>query len=287
MATTTHTPHEQTAAGPVPVETAAGPVATRTGGGARRHRSRAALVPAAVDLSTLDFSLVVPGGGPEFAPAPLRRTGISSGSHLQEVPPVGSWAAQGACRHRTELFFPVRGQRPQAALDLCAQCPVVEPCLAYGLDHAAQLGVLGGMTVEERRRVRSATKAAIRAARGTDGYPLLAVLADLARHPVRTWGEIARGDADTVVQLAFELGAGWHALPPGRWEFDVELGDGPALRARLVERDVSMAFRIDDPAISGEHIDDPDPDDDTDETDDVGEDPGAATAEIEEQFAVG
>lgn len=203
-------------------------------------------VPAAVDLSDMTFALVVPGGGAEFAPSPLRRTGTQSGSHLEEVPPVGAWAARGVCRNQTELFFPVRGQRPQAAVD-CNRCPVREPCLAYGLSHPAQLGVLGGMTVEERRRVRGATKAATRAARGTEDLPVYAVLENLARYPVMTWGRIARsGDDDALIQLAFELGAGWRALPPGRWEFDVEWIDGAAvLRARLVERDLSMLLRSD------------------------------------------
>jgi hypothetical protein len=104
------------------------------------------------------------------------------------------------------------------------------------------------MTVEERRRLRAASKAATKAARGTDELPLCAVLEDLARYPVSTWGQIARSDDhEALVRLAFELGAGWRRLPPGRWEFDVQRADSPEgadhatiLRARLAERDLSV-----------------------------------------------
>jgi WhiB family redox-sensing transcriptional regulator len=184
------------------------------------------------------FGLVVEGGGEEYAPRPIRRTGALSGSHLEEVPRVGTWAAKGVCRNQTDLFFPVRGQRPQAAIALCGICPVIEECRAYGLSNPAQLGVLGGLTVEERRRVRGDMRLAVKAMRGTEEQKLFAVLEDLARYPVETWGEIARStDYHAAAQLAFELGAGWRPLPPGTWEFDVELTDqGAILRSRLLQR---------------------------------------------------
>ena len=208
----------------------------------------------------MDFVLVVKGAGGEYASRPVRRTGTSSGSHLEQVPRVGPWAAHAACRNQTDLFFPIRGQRPQAAIALCETCPSLEPCRAYGLSNPAQLGVLGALTVEERRRVRAELRAATRATRGTEEHLLFAVLEELARYPVLTWGEIARGtDCDAVAQLAFELGAHWRPLPPGRWDFDVDQrSDGGVLRARLRQRDLSILSRV---TPAGDDPDD-DPDDD-------------------------
>jgi WhiB family redox-sensing transcriptional regulator len=207
---------------------------------------RGTRVPASADLSLMSFALVVAGAGEEYARRPLRRTGAMSGSHLEEVPRVGPWAAQGACRNQTDLFFPIRGQRPHSAIALCEACPVLEQCRAHGLSNPAQLGVLGSLTVEERRRVRAEMRGATKAARGSEEHPLFAVLEDLARYPVLTWGEIGRSASyDGTVQLAFELGAGWRPLPPGRWEFDAEGSDnGGILRARLARRDLSMLARL-------------------------------------------
>ena len=227
---------------------------------------RGSRAPASVDLARLTFALVVEGAGEEFAPRPLRRTGALSGSHLEEVPRVGPWARFAACRNQTDLFFPVRGQRPNAAIALCEGCPSLEPCRAYGLSNPAQLGVLGALTVEERRRVRAAMRASTKRSRGTEEHSLFAVLEDLARYPVLTWGEIARGtEFDAVARLAFELGAHWRPLPPGWWDFDVEpRPDGGTLRARLRQRDLSMLSRL-SPAPGDDNFDE------FDDLDDLGD----------------
>jgi WhiB family redox-sensing transcriptional regulator len=239
MTTQTTSPTTSPAASPATSTDADAP-ARRSVGRALRAlgNQRGSRAPASVDIGALSFALVVHGAGEEYAPRPIRRTGALSGSHLEEVPRVGTWAADGVCRNQTDLFFPVRGQRPQAAIALCTVCPVAEECRAYGLSNPAQLGVLGGLTVEERRRVRAEMRSAVKAARGTDEQMLFAVLEDLARYPTKTWGAIARAaDYHSVAQLAFELGAGWRPLPPGDWAFDAEQDDqGGVLRARLERR---------------------------------------------------
>ena len=66
------------------------------------------------------------------------------------------WAAEAACRGRTELFFPPAGERPQArvrreadARELCAACPVAAPCRAYARIHREH-GFWGGESEDER-----------------------------------------------------------------------------------------------------------------------------------------
>lgn len=66
---------------------------------------------------------------------------------------------QAACLGMdTEIFFPHDGRADQAraAKNVCAVCPVIEPCLAYALtiDGAYFEGVFGGTTANERRRMR-------------------------------------------------------------------------------------------------------------------------------------
>ena len=66
------------------------------------------------------------------------------------------WGTNAACRNKDpELFFPV-GQSKQAkkqaetAKDICMSCPARVPCLEWALGTGQQIGVLGGLTQEER-----------------------------------------------------------------------------------------------------------------------------------------
>lgn len=75
-----------------------------------------------------------------------------------------------ACRDVADkdLFFPIHvssdyedpTRQEQAALRICAGCPVRESCLAlelsYGLSH--QHGVVGGMTENQRRALLRASQ---------------------------------------------------------------------------------------------------------------------------------
>ena len=54
------------------------------------------------------------------------------------------------------LFFPVQGEAPgkvPAAKAVCAGCPIREACLEFALEHP-QAGVWGGLTADERGRLR-------------------------------------------------------------------------------------------------------------------------------------
>ena len=108
-----------------------------------------------------------------------RLLGMTSRSHIAEIangtiprvtrslaarilsvrPPVlpdTAWKQQGACAdHPTDLFFPERGESKQAAAAkrICHTCPVEHTCLVYATTNH-ELGVWGGTTEEERRKMR-------------------------------------------------------------------------------------------------------------------------------------
>jgi WhiB family redox-sensing transcriptional regulator len=71
-----------------------------------------------------------------------------------------NWRDRAACRSEDpELFFPIGDDGPALvqvaqAKAICARCPVVAECLSFAL-MAVPEGVAGGLTVEERRGLRS------------------------------------------------------------------------------------------------------------------------------------
>ncbi|MFD4528619.1 WhiB family transcriptional regulator [Streptomyces sp. NPDC058470] len=70
-----------------------------------------------------------------------------------------SWVEYAACHDADpETFFPPAGgtddtEREAAAKQLCARCPVAEPCLREALSHEETTGIWGGLTVRERREL--------------------------------------------------------------------------------------------------------------------------------------
>lgn len=72
-------------------------------------------------------------------------------------PPPGPWVEQAACKGApTEIWFSERGENRvmRTAKQICAECPVAEPCLAYALDHGIKHGTWGGKSERERRLLR-------------------------------------------------------------------------------------------------------------------------------------
>jgi WhiB family transcriptional regulator, redox-sensing transcriptional regulator len=80
--------------------------------------------------------------------------------------PIGDrpmdWLGHAACRDSDpELFFPASDMsasagraRVEAAKKVCRRCPVRGTCLSWAFDNGQEAGVWGGMTEEERRRLR-------------------------------------------------------------------------------------------------------------------------------------
>lgn len=71
-----------------------------------------------------------------------------------------TWRDEAECRRlgqpveeRLALFFPERGDSPASAREVCARCPVQDPCRDYALRHGMQ-GVWGSSTGQDRRLLR-------------------------------------------------------------------------------------------------------------------------------------
>jgi WhiB family redox-sensing transcriptional regulator len=66
------------------------------------------------------------------------------------------WRMQAACHGiDLDLFYPERGQPAGPARQVCARCPVRQPCLEYALSNRITSGIWGGLTERERRPLQS------------------------------------------------------------------------------------------------------------------------------------
>ena len=70
------------------------------------------------------------------------------------IPARPGWMARAACRGMAPgIFFPSRGEATDEAREVCAGCPVGEPCLAYAVAGDLE-GVWAGTWKRERRGMR-------------------------------------------------------------------------------------------------------------------------------------
>lgn len=73
-----------------------------------------------------------------------------------------NWMAQGNCNnHPPAVFFPSDGVGVEIAKEICATCPVKEPCLEYAIDNRVDHGVWGGASERQRRRIIKARRVAL------------------------------------------------------------------------------------------------------------------------------
>ena len=72
----------------------------------------------------------------------------------------GSWRTRAACRDSDpELFFPIGStgmalEQIRAAKAVCDLCPTRTPCLEFAIATNQEAGVWGGLSEDERRRMR-------------------------------------------------------------------------------------------------------------------------------------
>lgn len=64
------------------------------------------------------------------------------------------WAARGLCLVENPEVMYGESSAQREARAICRRCPVVIECLAEALDEEPQLGVWGGTTERERRRLK-------------------------------------------------------------------------------------------------------------------------------------
>lgn len=68
-----------------------------------------------------------------------------------------SWELRANCLGVSPaLFFPERGQSTTEAKRVCAGCEVRDPCLEAALERGEKVGIWGGLSEKERRKVRRA-----------------------------------------------------------------------------------------------------------------------------------
>lgn len=65
------------------------------------------------------------------------------------------WMQLAECRGLDpELFHAEQGESTREAKAVCAGCPVKAACLAHALDNHEKVGVWGGLSGQERRRLQ-------------------------------------------------------------------------------------------------------------------------------------
>ncbi len=81
---------------------------------------------------------------------------------VRTKPGSWEWQEDALCRERDENLFvgpdreltSQRRRRERRAVAVCLACPVLERCRRHALDTPEPHGVWGGMTEDERARVR-------------------------------------------------------------------------------------------------------------------------------------
>ncbi len=146
---------------------------------------------------------------------------------LDAVPAPGPWRAQGACVGAdTDLFFPGRGERLDAAKRVCATCPVAAACRDYAVPVAELKGVWGGLSEVERRRLRARRAPATTKPPRSQRAGLYATLAALTASPGR-WAQVALyAGVDEADAAVAGLQEGRLVAPRGRWRFKVRSAAG-------------------------------------------------------------
>jgi WhiB family redox-sensing transcriptional regulator len=97
---------------------------------------------------------VVCGSWLEAGSAPSRRY-CSKECGRPPVEVDRTWVESASCLGcDADLFYPARGESCREAKAVCAGCPVRVECLAYALATGEKLGIWGGTSERERRRLR-------------------------------------------------------------------------------------------------------------------------------------
>lgn len=70
-----------------------------------------------------------------------------------------NWQDKAACKGTDpNLFFPERGAPTRPAKEICKNCIVRGTCLEYALAMGEKIGIWGGTSERERRRIRTARR---------------------------------------------------------------------------------------------------------------------------------
>lgn len=68
---------------------------------------------------------------------------------------IPDWVGDALCAQTDpEIFFPEKGKSSAEAKLVCRRCPVAEECLEFAIVTRQKFGVWGGLSPDERSRVR-------------------------------------------------------------------------------------------------------------------------------------
>lgn len=71
----------------------------------------------------------------------------------QESP---AWMARGLCRQiGGDIWYPEQGESNLEAKQICAVCPVRVECLDHAVTFDEVFGIWGGLSAQERRRLKA------------------------------------------------------------------------------------------------------------------------------------
>lgn len=97
-----------------------------------------------------------------------KRTGTTFAPDLGFEPP--EWTLAAVCQSvDPEIFFPNKGESPNAAKRVCDRCPVIVECLAFATAHGERYGVYGGKSERERRALARSGQPSTTSNPGSDG----------------------------------------------------------------------------------------------------------------------
>lgn len=92
--------------------------------------------------------------GWDLAPEVIGFLAMIMAADADEEPP--EWQEQALCAETDpEAFFPTKGGTSEVAKRICMGCEVITECLEYALVHDKRVGVWGGLSERERRKLKS------------------------------------------------------------------------------------------------------------------------------------
>ena len=119
-------------------------------------------------------------------------------------PSPSSWRDKAACRGAdSDVFFPERGESADPARQVCARCPVRQPCLVYALDEKIAHGIWGGLTERERRVLRVPRQRASR--RERDRVVMAAEAAGYSRQEIARTIGLSRTSVSRILLRAADM----------------------------------------------------------------------------------
>lgn len=79
---------------------------------------------------------------------------------------AGDWRGDALCAETDpEAFFPEKGASTREAKQICARCPVRAECLDGAIERGEKFGIWGGLTTQQRQKLRARHYAEREAAR--------------------------------------------------------------------------------------------------------------------------